>query len=240
MMKCIAIPLVAAAFLIGGCKVISGSGTLVTESPDVSNFNKISLNGSGTVNLTQGERESLTIEAEDNIMPYIEAKVKNSQLVLGFRRAERGTAIRPTKPITYTLTMKEIVGLEVSGSGSIEAPSVATDRLGLAISGSGSITISSLRAEELHTDITGSGRCDVEGEVPRQVVAISGSGEYRGSELESQSTAVDVSGSGSARVWVRENLSVAVSGSGEVDYYGSPRVVTSVSGSGDVRRIGDR
>lgn len=225
---------------LNGCKGVPGSGTLVAESREVRDFDCVCLTGSGRLFITQSEQESLTIEAEDNIMPHIRAEVKGRRLFLGLERGASSRTIRPTKPIIFTLTMKDVAGLELTGSGSIEAPSIETDRLDVDITGSGEIAIGSLTAEELRTEISGSGRCDIAGDAARQSVEISGSGNYRTPDLESEATAVDISGSGSATVWTEEKLAVAITGSGNVDYYGDPTLVRSVTGSGKVRSLGTR
>ena len=50
---------------------VKGSGKLITESREVREFDRIVLNGSGEVVITQGDEESLSVETDDNIMPYI-------------------------------------------------------------------------------------------------------------------------------------------------------------------------
>ena len=49
-------------------ETITGSGNVVTENRPVSGFDGVSHTGIGRVIITQGEEESLTIEADDNIL----------------------------------------------------------------------------------------------------------------------------------------------------------------------------
>ncbi|OGO16907.1 MAG: hypothetical protein A2Z14_01960 [Chloroflexi bacterium RBG_16_48_8] len=56
-------------------QTIQGSRNIITEARDVGGFNRIELEGMGKVILTQGEEESLTIEADDNLMEYITTEV---------------------------------------------------------------------------------------------------------------------------------------------------------------------
>ncbi|HWL48440.1 MAG TPA: DUF2807 domain-containing protein, partial [Acidimicrobiia bacterium] len=60
--------LVASSCIVG----VEGSGNVITESREVSDFNEIVLGGSGRVMVEVTGTESLTIEAEDNIMPLLE------------------------------------------------------------------------------------------------------------------------------------------------------------------------
>ena len=61
---------------------INGSGDIVTESRDVSGFDKVALAGFGDVTIEVGDEESLTVSTDDNIMPYVTTEVKNNTLVL--------------------------------------------------------------------------------------------------------------------------------------------------------------
>lgn len=62
---------------IVSCKISSvrGSGNIISEDRAVSEFNKVSVLGSGNLFIEQGDEESLTIEAKDNMFPLIAANL---------------------------------------------------------------------------------------------------------------------------------------------------------------------
>ena len=66
------------ALLVSGCgfQVVTGSGKVATETRNVSGFTSVTLAGIGNVYLTQGETESVRIEAEDNLIPYFETSLR--------------------------------------------------------------------------------------------------------------------------------------------------------------------
>lgn len=64
-------------------------------NPNVSEFNQVALDSIGTLIITQGNHESLTIEAENNFMLYIKTNVSNNKLNINF---DNGMPIQ-TKPI---------------------------------------------------------------------------------------------------------------------------------------------
>ncbi|MDQ4143260.1 MAG: DUF2807 domain-containing protein [Actinomycetota bacterium] len=193
--------------------LVVGSGRVINEAREVSDFDRVVLRGSGRLLIEQTGTESLSVEAEDNILPLVTSEVSGRVLELGLRP---GSRIRSARPIVYRLTMKDLHGIEVSGSGDVSASAVSTDRL--AVRGSGS------------SDMTFDGRAD------RLEVEISGSGTYNGERLESREATVDISGSGDATVAVSDRLQAAVSGSGNVTYLGEPVVTRRISGSGSIRR----
>ena len=223
-----------------GLQVIQGSGNVITETRQVSNFDSVELSGSGEVILTQDASESLTIETDDNVMEYIEAKVENGTLKLGLVTGfPTGVNVQTYTRLVFYVSADNLTGLSTSGSGQIETDNIEADSLDLSVSGSGTIQIADLLASELRADISGSGGINLGGDVAVQDVDVSGSGNYEAGEVCSASVNVSVSGSGNATVCATETLDASVSGSGNVNYYGSPEINVSDSGSGNVNRMGD-
>ncbi len=216
---------------------IRGSGHVIQENRAVHGFNQVNFGGSGELDIRQGNEESLSIQADDNILPYIRSDVENGRLVIGF---ERGVSVSTSSPIRYTLMVKDLNALDLSGSGKTHTGPLRSQDFNVRLSGSGEIRMDALDAATLAADISGSGNMEIPGKVDRQQVRISGSGRYHAPDLASQSADVVVSGSGDCTLRVEQNLSARISGSGSVEYYGNPSVTKRVSGSGSVRRLGDR
>ena len=221
-----------------GLNTVRGSGDLVTEDRSVSDFDRVSMSGSGDLVITQGDEESLTIETDDNIMPYITSEVKNGTLHLGYDIPE-GKNISPTR-LTYTLKVKDLTGVEVSGSGSVEAASIDTCCLDIVLNGSGNTQIDSLNTENLVVEVNGSADVELSGEAADQVIEISGSGKYKAGDLQSESVDIKIDGSSDVTVWATESLVANINGSGSVDYYGKPTTDISSSGSGKANSLGDK
>lgn len=213
------------------------SGRVVAESRPVRDFDALELTGVGTVALAQGDEEALTIEAEEAILPEIETVVEGRRLTLGFKRGGL-RAPRPTAPIRFTVTMKDVRGLTVSGAGTIAAGALATDRLELRVSGSGRIALDRLTAEELSVGLSGSGGVAVAGRVAWQTLAISGSGHYQAGGLASRDAAITISGAGGASVAAADTLVARIGGAGSVEYTGDPRVTRQITGAGRLRKVG--
>ena len=136
------------------------------------------LRGSGALFLSQGPQQPLRIEAEDNILKVLTTRVESGKLVIG-----SGACISATKPIRIYVTAKDILSLEVSGSGTITGESmIKADSLDLKLSGSGSMDLN-LKAKTLRTEIPGSGTIQLRGAVDEQNADISGSGKIAGYNL---------------------------------------------------------
>ncbi|HEX6286288.1 MAG TPA: head GIN domain-containing protein [Acidimicrobiia bacterium] len=214
---------------VDGIIGVRGSGNMTTENRDVVGFSEIVLESSGEVNIEMGDAESLTIEAEDNLMSHLTSDVENGQLVLG-----TSGSIVTTRNIVYTITATELSGITVAGSGDVEVADVTTTDFSTVISGSGTVDVTGLSADSLEVAISGSGQIDMTGTADRIDVEIPGSGSFDGEEMESATADVSISGSGDAVVNVSETLNANVSGSGSIEYLGSPEVSSNISGSGSI------
>lgn len=225
----------------GGVNVIRGSGNVITEDRQVANFDRIALEGSGQVIVTQGGSESLTVETDDNVMEHVKTEVEGGTLTLGLVTGlPTGLNIQSTTRLIFYVGVDDLAGLSISGSGDIEGEMIEAERLDASVSGSGNVRISNLTASEMQAEISGSGEVDLAGgEAAEQDISISGSGEYLAGEVCSASVTVSISGSGKATVCATETLDADISGSGSVGYFGRPSVSSSGSGSGNLNSLGE-
>lgn len=223
-----------------GLSVVQGSGNIQTEARPVSGFDRVMFAGNGELVITQGDTESLTVEADDNLLPLIKTEVKNGELFIGFDKEDWDTFYRPSQPIRFNLALDDLSALTLSGSGRATMAELIADHLLIEVSGSGSVEVDQLQASDLSLVLSGSGQVELSGQATLQEVGISGSGTYHGGDLESQTASVSSSGSGSGTLWVRESLEAKLSGSGSVSYYGSPAVTSESSGSGSLTSLGEK
>jgi len=217
---------------------IQGSGRIITETRTVGAFSRISASGASIVNITQGEPQSLAVEADDNILPLIETAVSGDTLCVGYKPEPLG-GISPSKPVTVNVTMKQISELEASGSTRIHAESITANDLVIGETGATELAVAALTAQTLNVQISGAGKCDVAGKVGSQVVHGSGAIHYSAGKLESQSAEVHISGAASATVWAKETLTVHASGACHVSYFGTPRVTQEASGASSIKSLGN-
>jgi hypothetical protein len=218
-------------------KKVEGSGVVVTEERRVSGIDQIDMAGIGYLFVEFGDEESLTVEAEDNLMEYIKTTVIGKKLNISL---EEGHDYQPNEPIKFYLTMVELEKVEVSGVGNVELPEIDTTDFSIDISGCGNLDIERLDAKLLEVDINGAGNLEIDGgAVERQVISLSGAGNYSARHLESQDVEVDISGLGNATIRVSDTLDVTISGVGDVNYYGTPTVNTNITGLGKIERLGN-
>lgn len=237
--------LLAVILALGGCAIdtprtVRGNGVVVTEERAVSGVTGVELATLGDLTIVLGEAESLQIEAEENLLPYLETVVQGSELVI---RSRSDVLLNPTEPVRYRLTVKGLDALTTSSLGNITAPALQGQaaQFSITVSSNGSIRLAGLEAERLNIQINSSGNVEIGGgQVNDQDVRLNSSGNYLAGDLRSQTARVSISSSGSATIWVTEGLGATLSSSGNLSYYGSPNVTSDTTSSGRMIALGEK
>lgn len=226
--------IIGGSFLLQSFVSPNSDKILVDENRQVESFNKISVSGSFEVFVKQGS-QSVHIEADQNLLQKIETKVENNELKIGWEK-HAGNKINNDQKVIIHISLPELEGLSISGSGKIIGESnFASKHLSNSIAGSGEISVE-VSASKISSDIAGSGNILVIGSCDQSYISIAGSGNYEASDLETKETEISIAGSGSAKVNVSSILDIDIAGSGEVLYKGNPKIETSIAGSGKVKK----
>jgi hypothetical protein len=225
---------------VSACNFVPGrgSGHLIRETRPVSGFDTVVLSGAGRLEIIQDGTESITIETDDDVMPYVESEVRGGTLYVGLDFNGLRTIV-PTE-MNVTLHVRDLRRISASGAWEVTCASLETDEMEIVISGAGQARFENLQATNLTAEISGAGQIHIAGRVAAQQATISGTGQYRAGDLQSETAVVTLSGAGQATVWAVDSLDVRISGAGEVEYYGSPRISFNPSGAGNLRSLGDK
>jgi hypothetical protein len=239
----------------GATKTIRGSGEMIEESRSVGGISDVELAMQGNLSIELGSTESLRVEAEDNLLEYIQTEVSAGRLVI---ETQSGINLRNTEPINYFLTVTGLDSIRISSSGDIQAPDLQAERFSITISSSGNLTMGdldctslsvessssgiltmgTLTAETIDVRISSSGNVEIdEGQVQQQDITITSSGEYRAEDLDSVEVEAVLTSSGTARIRVSDKLSGRLSSSGNVYYIGDPTVSVSTTSSGKTVQV---
>lgn len=226
---------------------VAGNKNVTTQKRDLRSFSKLANDGSFEVTIIRDTASYVIIEAESNIIPYIETSVNNGALIIDTR--EMISARRPMKLTVYT---PEIEAMELNGSGSIYSEAFVSESFSVVVNGSGNITATStcidaylrmngsgnlttnLFTENLDAEIHGSGSIKLYGEGVHSKMGIYGSGDINYFDYTQKYCSAKSDGSGSIYVKVSEVLDAKILGSGSVYYRGNPVVNAEINGSGNV------
>jgi hypothetical protein len=216
--------------------IIYGSGNIVEEGKDFSDFDRIEFSGMGTLIIHQEARHPFVLmKVDDNLQPYMNAEVKGRTLIIS-SPSEKHVTIMPTNTIEYHVMVKELNKVSLAGNGSIVATNgINASYIILNATGTGNITFD-INVKELEANLSGSATLLLSGKADRQKVQLTGDANYNGMKLDTIKSEVRISGSGNSIVKVTDELEVDISGNGSVDYIGSPKTNIRISGNGKVNK----
>ena len=198
----------------------------------VKDFEAVSLDGVGLLVMTQGDTESLTIEAEPHVLERIETVVEAG--VLSIRPVD---SFETNQPILYHLSLIQLNRLAVAGAGQAQMEDITADDLSLELSGSAVVAIEGLDVGTLDVVAEGSAEIELAGLVDQQTVLLRAASQYSAARLASRLAAVTVEAAAQATVAVSEQLEATVSDAGSIGYLGDPVVSQAVSGAGSLTRV---
>jgi hypothetical protein len=187
-----------------------GSGVAASETRDVDSFTDISLSAGADVVVTIGEKQTLTVRGDDNLLDDLKTTVDDGRLEI-----EEDRNLDSKVGLTVEITVPDVAAVEMSGSGSIKVEGLETDLF---------------RAE-----VSGAGDIEATGAVDRVEAEISGAGDVELDGLAAREAEAEISGAGDIHLQATDSLDASVSGSGSIVYTGDPEnVQTEVSGAGAI------
>jgi len=216
-------------------ETITGNGVIKKETRSASGYTGISSHGSMNVQVAYGNSNNITVEADENLLPYIETAVENDKLVI---RTRKGVNLKSKSKIMVYVSLTRLTSVNLSGSGNINGDGAFsnTGKTDMSVSGSGNMKLGFDALNELTVSVSGSGNVDLKGKNCNNITAtVSGSGNIDCSDVKCNDVFAKVSGSGNVRVYANKSIDAKVSGSGNVFYKGSATNINSrSSGSGKV------
>lgn len=215
-------------------KEINGNGNYTSETRSISDYEEVNLKGSIDVVLIAGNEGNLKVEAESNLLEYIETEVRDGILEIS---VEEDISLDPSrgKKIVVTVPFETLEGVALTGSGDIiGSDEIRAENFAVRITGSGDIRLM-LDAKTVQGKLVGSGDLGLEGKATELEFLVTGSGDIDASRLKASRAVATVSGSGDIAVHATEALKSRIAGSGDITYSGNPQKQDfKTSGSGTI------
>jgi len=197
---------------------IEGSGNVVTKDVPVQPFDQLEASGIFNVVLTQGNKESLKIEAEDNLQPLFEVKNEGGKLMVDMKKDSH---FNSKKKMTVYITFKNLKSMDLKMVGNVTSTgNLNFGDLSLANKSVGSVDLA-LSAQKLDINNKSVGNLKLSGKAENAVIRSNSVGAIKASDLLVQTMDIDNDGVGSAEVNAVKELKVKDSFLGKVKNTGS-------------------
>ena len=201
-------------------ETIEGNGKLVTRDIPVQSFSELKASGVYELKLSQGNKESVKIEADENLQELFQVKNEGKKLVIDTKKM-KNTNLKSKNKMRVYITFTKLTDLELSTVGNVNSEgALAFDDLDLDTKSVGNVDLQ-LTANKLNVTNAGVGNVTLTGKAQNTIMKNSGVGSVHAGEFVVQTMNIDNSGVGSAEVNAEKELKVKDSFLGKVKNKGN-------------------
>jgi len=216
----------------GNLESVSGNGKVIQQDRNVSGISGIKVATGIDAIITQGDAESLTVKADENLMDYIKTEV-----VDGILKIYTEKNIRHAKEKKVYLTYKKLNSIDISSAGDVQGNNtLVTDNLDIEMSSAGDLDLA-VQADKVEITISSAGDASLSGKTNYFKADLSSAGDLKAFDLETKSADVSVSSAGTANIFVTDEADFRCTSAGNINYKGEPRIKNiSTSSAGSVNK----
>jgi hypothetical protein len=209
-----------------------GSGNIIKETRNVAAFNAIDVGGSIDVELTQGTKNEVIVEADDNLIKYVE--VVNKAGVLSINIKYNGSLNNFTARVKITSPV--YTKISASASSEVTSTNVITSADKITVDANSSADVElNIDAPMVVAEASSSANVKLQGKTKQLDATASSSGDLNAEKLLAETVKAEASSSGSLNVFASVKLIADANSSGDVHYIGGVKdIQKSESSSGSV------
>ncbi len=203
---------------------IEGSGNIITKEYSVQAFEELEANGVFSIQLIQGGKEGVKIEADDNLMDLFEVKNDGSKLVIKMKKESNFSS---KKTMKVYVTFKNLKSMDLNMVGSLKSDDkLSFGDLKIKNGSVGSLDLN-MTAQNFDLNNTSVGSVKLEGKAENCVFKNKGVGSIQAGDFIVQKMDIDNTGVGSATVNAEKECKVKDSFLGKVSNKGGATVKRS-------------
>lgn len=239
---------------------------VIAKAYEIKDVSELVVSGGGRVQITQGDTESLRVEAAQDVMARVKVDLSGDKLSLSVRNSAGGFSFfdlfkHRNDEVLYVLQLKKLHYLGLSGASSATFGNWVGGDMKLNVSGAGAANFTHLQVNDLFVELTGASDSRVEMLTARKLtfelsgaanmdikgasqtsflkVGASGASNFHGKLLKAAQADVDASGASNLDLHVTDVLKAGASGASNIRYLGQPKLDSNASGASHIKAIKD-
>jgi hypothetical protein len=245
-----------AAMAISGCDVgfvvegkhIKGTGAVKSETRSLGSFQRVQVGGGFTVDVKIGSHQSVTVEAQQNLLPHIKTKIKGETLSIGSE-----DSISTDKPLLVHIVVPNLDGFDISGGAEgrldgLHGKRFSTDVSGgarlklngtaddfsIEATGGAEAVLDGLNALTFKATASGGSSILVKGRTSKARIEATGAGTLKGEAFNITDADVNASGASNVSIHVTGQLNAEATGATTIRYSGSAKAHARASGASSI------
>ena len=219
--------------MLFSCVQKRGSGNIITQNKSTGPFTALNVAGNFEVEIAHAATESVRIQADDNLLKYIDVKVTGGELKIRLNEINTSNA-----HLKIFITAPEINKIKASASADILVRDVLKSGAEISMEvSSGADIKAALDAPAIKATASSGGEVNLSGRTKDFTATSSSGSSINAKELLSENSTVNVSSGASAHVYASMNLDANASSGGNISYRGAAASIKkSESSGGDVEK----
>ena len=204
-------------------KTLEGNGKLETRNIPVKSFTELKASGIYELRLSQGNTESVKIEADENLQELFTVRNEGSKLVIETEKLNKmeNTSLNVKNKMIVHVTFRTLKNMELSTIGNIKADeSLSFDDLELTNKSIGNVDLK-LTANQINVENKSVGNLTISGKAQNAVVKNNSVGNFHAGSFVVQTMDINNNGIGSSEVNAEKELKVKDSFMGKVKNKGT-------------------
>ena len=210
---------------------VKGNRIVATEERgDIQNFNKISISAGLTAEITQGEKDFVEVEADENILKYIITEVHNDKTL--HIHWKKNISIRRFKKAVVHISMKALREVRASSGSDVKSMNVfKSENIKLNASSGANINIM-IEATRVSLNASSGADIDIKGSTDRLNADASSGADIDADKLIAQHVNANASSAGDISVHAVQSINANASSAGDIEYSGNPKETNNHESSG--------
>ena len=181
--------------VMNGKNSLKGTGSVITKSFDLKDFDAIRINGQADVDFIQGDTFDVTLRTQENIFDDVDYRVEGSTLIIELKDKKMVQAEAYDLTIQAPL-LKDIevngasdfnissglvsdgdLKIQVNGAGDLDFSRVRCRNLSIEVNGAADMELTSIDVQDLKIQVNGAGDVNVTGNAGDASLKVNGAGD---------------------------------------------------------------
>ncbi|WP_298780958.1 head GIN domain-containing protein [uncultured Polaribacter sp.] len=221
------------ATLFSSCGVdmfnrVNGNRNVVTEDRSVKEkFTEIKVSTGLDLYISQGSRNEIIVEADENLQDIIMTEVKNGVLKI---YSEKNIWKAKARKIYVTISNLEAI-TATSGSDVYTKETLKVNDIKVSATSGADIRIS-VNANTVETSTTSGSDIEISGIANNHISKATSGSSIDGYELKSKNASAKVTSGADINIYASETIEAKATSGGDIDFKGNPKLVNKKSSSG--------
>ncbi len=214
---------------------LTGDGNVVKETRSTPSFSEIEINSALNVFLKQSDEESVFIESDKNLIPYIRTYVEDGKLIIDMK--DKFKLKKSTKLNVY-VTLKNLTNLINNSVGNVKSENnLKLSSLNIKNNSVGNLVLD-ISCDNLNADLNSVGNVSFSGRVNKANIQNNGVGNLDAEDMTAEVLLIENNSVGNSIVNATREIYIEANGVGDVSYKGTAELKKSESnGVGKIKKM---